>query len=404
MSLPTPDYINYNNARIYLCLKRLLDTWELQAVGQDDIGKPSSTVTPRDGDTPFTVRAFFETNPGVDVDNKYPTKTFIVDVYTGVGAKEDDCSTGTPLVNDGTFTITQSVKKSGNDIKFVNYNAYFPDIAGKYFPQFQGGQVGEAIVTFSDPTYKQIFTADASNIESQGTVEFCIRISLQAESNGRITSYVDAKKKITLGLHAVFAQDMGVGKSDTKSYEKTLLTEVDVVSFVCNKKNEKVKDGKSYRLGQNFRVCVTPTEAGITQGYLVDGYEELSCGGVQLITNNKPTDSFTTVKSSNVNNRLAVHSVLTPDLANGGSVNCEGKVSISILTSQRDRRYLAPSFDLATSGATGGEESYEGRFTMNIKMDLPPSIIESSASSPLPSFVTVIGLVSVFPFIVSFWM
>jgi len=408
VSLPTPDDINYNNARIYGCVKRVLNLWEVAAVGQDSIkGKPSSTVELSDGDEPFTVRSFFEYN----VDLIYtPDATSIVEVYTGVGAEQDDCSTGTLLVNDGTFIITQTISNKEWPNGFP-YDKEFKDIAGKNFPQYYGGRVGEAIVTLSDPLYKPIFTADIENDDIDGTVEFCIRIAIKSESSGRITSYIDSKKKIMVSLTAkiaTFAQAVGVEKIDTKEYEQTILKKMDVVSFVCNNKNEQVQDGRSYSLGQNFRVCVSPTEAGIKEGYLVDGYTELSCGGVSLIANNVATDLLTTIESSAANNRLAVQSVLTPDLALGDSVNCEGKVSLSFITPQQGgRRMLAPSIELATfSGAGGGEESFEGRFKMNVKMNNIPSIESSASSSPLPSssVAIIIGWGSVFSFIVSFLM
>jgi len=166
-SLPMPGKsASDNTARIYLCTT-IIDKWKLQAVGEDSIeGKPSSTVDLGDGVEPFTVRTFFETNENLfstaDFDN-----TYTVEVYTGVGAEQDDCSTGTQLVNEGAFIITKTV----SNVEFP-YNQEFKDTGGKLFPQFTEGKVGEAIVTLSDPLYVSIYTADDGNDDIDGTIEF----------------------------------------------------------------------------------------------------------------------------------------------------------------------------------------------------------------------------------------
>mmetsp|Transcript_29276 Transcript_29276/g.33244 ORF Transcript_29276/g.33244 Transcript_29276/m.33244 type:complete len:518 (+) Transcript_29276:149-1702(+) len=408
-SLPLPTK-NQNSARIYTCTTTI-DKWELQAVGEDSIkGKPSSTVDMGEGGEPFTVTTFFETNENLFSTAEFDN-TYTAEVYTGVDAEQDDCATGTLLVNEGAFIITKTV----SNVEFP-YNQEFKDTGGKLFPQFTEGKVGEAIVTLSDPLYMSIYTADDGNDDIDGTIEFCVQITITSDS-GRVTSQINSKKKIKIDLTANmadFVQDVDIKQSDTKVFEKTVSKEVDVVSFVCNNKNEQVQDGRSFSLGQNFRVCVGPTKGGIESGYEVDGFNELSCGGVPLVINKVATDVLTTIESSNKNDRRAVQSVLTPDFANGESVDCEGTVSLSynaLVISSADTvptRYLAPSIQSAAFSET--EEEALGLFNMNVKMNVPvkmniPSIeSSSSASSLMASSATIIGFGSVLSFVVSLLM
>mmetsp|Transcript_45951 Transcript_45951/g.51238 ORF Transcript_45951/g.51238 Transcript_45951/m.51238 type:complete len:747 (+) Transcript_45951:15-2255(+) len=401
--------LDSENAVCQSCI-RAIDKWELQAVGEDSIkGKPSGTVELGEGEESFTVTTFFETNENLFSTAEFDN-TYTVEVYTGVDAEQDDCATGKLLVNEGTFIITKTVSNEE-----FPYNQKFKDIGGKLFPQFTEGIVGQAIVTLSDPLYASIFTIDNDNDDIDGTIEFCVRITITA-ANDRITSQIDSKKKIKINLTANiadFVQDVDIKQSDTKLFEKTVSKEVDVVSFVCNNKNEQIQDGRSFSLGQNFRVCVGPTKGGIESGYEVDGFNELSCGGVPLVINKVATDVLTTIESSNKNDKRAVQSVLTPDFANGESVDCEGTVSLSFtpVTPSTDTvptpgvtRYLAPSIQLATFSGAEAEEESLGLFKMNVKMNVPVQMnspsIESSASLPLAPSVAIIGFGSVLSFVV----
>jgi len=384
-SLPTIFNIDYNNARIYKC-KTKLTKWEIEAVGQDSIGgKPSSIVELAeklaDGDKPFTVTTYFEAIADTEEIPK-------AEVFYDVPANEDDCSKGKLLLNvEGTFVRTIDVDPSTDE-----YTEKFKDIPGKVFPQFKNGVVRKVIVTLSDPLYESIFTADTVNSDIDGTVDFCVRISY-VTNNGRLASYFDSKKKITISLTANVANFNQVvdieKKGTTKVFETDVVKEVDVESFVCTNQNNEIKDSRVYSIGQDFRLCVGPTQAGIDAGYVVDGFNKLRCGDVELITKQDETDVLTDVDEESKNGSLGVTSVLTPDFASGYSVKCRGSVSLSYTAPGRNRRYLAPS-------SIEVEESLEGRFNMNVNMNSPS--IESSAP-PLTS-VAMIGFGSILSFVI----
>jgi len=377
--------ITSGNAVCQTCPK-LLSLWQLEAVGQDSSnGKPSSTVELSDGDKPFTVTTYFEATENIL--KNIPQ----AEVFYNVAANEDDCSKGERLVDEGTFVRTISVDTTADE-----YTEKFKDVPGKAFPQYDNGIVRKVIVTLSDPLYGPIFTADNVNNDIDGTVDFCVRISYVTPI-GRVASYFDSKKKITLSLTAnvaSFNEVVNIEKvGSTKLFEADVVKEVDVESFVCTNQNNKIKDGRLYRVGQDFRICVGPTQAGIDAGYVVDGFNKLVCGGIDLVTQKDETDVLTFIDEKTKNGSLGVRSVLTPDFASGDSVNCRGAVSLSYTTPGSNRRYLAPS-------SIEVEESLEGLFNMNVNMNSPS--IESSAS-PLTS-VAMIGFGSILSFVVSLLM
>mmetsp|Transcript_22937 Transcript_22937/g.23208 ORF Transcript_22937/g.23208 Transcript_22937/m.23208 type:complete len:88 (-) Transcript_22937:101-364(-) len=87
---------------------------------------------------------------------------------------------------------------------------------------------------------------------------------------------MDSKRIISIDLVGNIA-DQVVGTTESKATDSRsdAVLEIDDDTFVCNNKNEKLKDNRAYTIGQSFRVCVGPTTEGVTVGYKVDNY--ISC-------------------------------------------------------------------------------------------------------------------------------
>ena len=311
-------------------------------------GSADDTATDMIGGVdPFTVTSFFEvSNKYTDIDgaDNNIADAITVEVYTTViGDSEDDCSKGTLIETDqcGTgdcFTISAGAV---NRITGIVYPS----------PTKEDGIVGATTVELSNFMSNAIYVANEDPGETDGTVEFCVRTSTKL--GDETVSHIDSKKKILVNLAGNFASLQlvdNIVKADNKDFETTVVKEIDIDTFVCNIRNERVKSGRSYKIGEQFRICVGPQEAALAEGYTVDNFVEVTCGTNtaaprSLVTKSIPTDVLTSIESLPLkNNRRAIRSVITTGYAVDGitSLSCTGKVSLS---------YTAPTGTSACSAA-----------------------------------------------------
>jgi len=371
----------------------VVDPYVLRAVGEGgNTGRPYGT----DGITmdQLTIVTFFEAHQ-----SHFETginKALTIEVYANVPAGQD-CMTGTLLesVMGEEFTITTEATP------YDEYNTEFPGLTGSSveYPVTSEGKIGAATVTISDYQYtptddmnKKIWFPGRG--DKDGQIEVCIVVALKIEddnnNNGRddqeyynYVSHLDSKRTIKIDLMA--------------NMEAVEIQVVPVDTFLCNNKHEPVRHTKKYTSGQNFRICVGPTEEGVHHGYKVDNYLELICDGRPLILPDEvdvDADEDITIEDVYKNNKLAIRTALTAQDALDGKarITCTGKVSLSYTapstTAVPALRGLQPITGLvpSTGGAAEAEELLEGRFEVTIEMDTPSN--NESSSAPFPSSMT----------------
>jgi len=351
----------------------VVDPYVILAVGEGGKGRPHGTV---DSLVPLTIVTFFEAHQSQF--EKGINEAITIEVYANVPGNGNDCMTGTLLESVGDeFTITTE------STQYDEYNTDFQGITGSSdYPVTSEGKIGAATVTISDFQYtptevnKKIWFPGRG--DKDGEIELCIMTSLKIDHdniNGDqeyYVSHMDSKKTISIDLMAKM---------------EAVIQVVDVDTFLCNNKHEQVHQGKKYTSGQNFRICVGPTEEGVHNGYKVDNYIELICDGRPLIipevVDDEEIGPLRTIEDVYKNNKLAIRSVLTAkdDIDGKARITCTGKVSLS---------YTAPTTVRALRGLTpaGGAETdelLEGLFEVTIEMNTPSN---ESSSAPLPSSMT----------------
>merc|ERR1712194_970688 len=319
----------------------------------DDSGSEDDTATDMiAGVDPFNVTSFFE------VSNKYNdndgelneedqenniVNAITVEVYTTVigddEESEDDCSKGILIEDAGEFTISAGAV---NHITGIDYPS----------PRNDNTIVGATIVRLTNFMSNVIYVANVANdeedtAETGGTVEFCVRTSFKLGSE--TVSHIDSKKKIMVDLVGNFASLTvnNIVKADNKDFEVTVVKEITVETFVCNIRNEPVDAARTYKIGEQFRLCVGPQEAALEEGYEIDNFVEVTCGSRSLVESGT-TDGLTSIEALPLkNNRRAMKSVITTGYAVDGAttLSCTGKVSLS---------YTAPAVGGGGSGGGNG--------------------------------------------------
>jgi len=120
----------------------------------------------------------------------------------------------------------------------------------------------------------------------------------------------------TIGL--INATDPAVGneKRENKNFETSIVKNIGLETFVCNIRNERVSADRSYKIGEQFRICVGPQEAAIAEGYEIDNFIEVTCGtdtaGRSLVADSIESDILTLIDPLPLkNNQRAIRSVIT---------------------------------------------------------------------------------------------
>jgi len=341
--------------------------YEIEVVvnGGDTSGIEDDTATDLiAGVDPFTVTSFFEvsnkyTDTGViDGEENHIVNAITVEVYTTVigvnGDSEDDCSKGTLIESecesetDGCFTILAGAVNRITDIIYPS-------------PRNDDYIVGATTVRLSNFMSNVIYVAnvDEDLAETGGTVEFCVRTSIKL--GDETVSHIDSKKKIQVDLAGNFASLTvnNIVKAANKDFEATVVKEIDIETFVCNIRNEPVNSERSYKIGEQFRICVGPNETALVEGYKVDNFLEVICGTDtatprSLVNETGATDILTSIEELPLkNNRRAMKSVITTGYVVDGatSLSCTGKVSLS---------YTAPAAGGGGGGNGGGDSDGDG--------------------------------------------
>lgn len=321
-------------------------------------------------------------------------------MYTTVigenGDSEDDCSKGT-LIEDGVC------EDEDGDCFTISYAAV-DNIPGADFPlpRKTNGIVGATTVIFSNFMSNAIYVANEdTNDGIDGTVEFCVQTSIKetdSETGEFTASHIDSKKMILVNLagnFASFEQVVAIEDTVNNDFETTAVKIIDVETFLCNIRNERVRVGRSYMIGQQFRICVGPQSAALEEGYAIDTFVDVTCGrgtaARSLLVDSIPLSPITSIDPLPLLlDRRAFESVITTGYGVAGNtdVTCTGRVSLSYTAPGRALRDLQTSTEVAVpsgAGAGGGaEELLEGLFELNIEMDIP----SNESSAPLPSSMT----------------
>jgi len=356
----------------------IVDPYVLRAVGEGgNTGRPYGTVV---STTPLTLVTFFEAHQ-----SHFETginEALTIEVYANVPAGQD-CMTGTLLESVGEeFTLTMEATP------YNEYNTDFPGLTGSSeYPVTSEGQVGAATVTISDFQYTP--TDVNKNIwfpgrgDKDGDIELCVVTALKIDDDNNngddkeyYVSHMDSRKTISIDLMASM---------------EAMIQVVPVDTFLCNNKHEPVRQEKKYTSGQNFRICVGPTEEGVHNGYKVDNYLELICDGRPLILPEVVADEDIGYK----NNKLAIRRALTMNDGMDGKarITCTGIVSLSYTAPPTALRGLQPITGLVPSGGTAAaDELLEGLFEVTIEMDTP-SNNESSSAPLLSSMTTTVAVI-----------
>merc|ERR1712194_660717 len=278
----------------------------------DDSGSEDDTATDMiAGVDPFNVTSFFEvSNKYNDMDGELNEEdqennivnAITVEVYTTVigddGESEEDCSKGDLIEDAGEFTISAGAVNHITDITYPS-------------PRNDNTIVGATIVRLTNFMSNVIYVANVANegedTATGGTVEFCVRTSFKLEDE--TVSHIDSKKKIMVDLVGNFASLTvnNIVKADNKDFEVTVVKEITVETFFCNIRNEPVDAARTYKIGEQFRLCVGSLE----EGYKIDNFVEVECGTADaprpLVDEDGPTDGLTSIEGLPLkNNRRAM--------------------------------------------------------------------------------------------------
>jgi hypothetical protein len=397
---PTPSPIAFPTA------EGTLDRYEIRAVGEED-GKPYGQVISLD---PLVGYGYFEAHP-LQVAER---GSITLEIFANVPDDEEDCDNGVLVESVPADNFIIGVDST----PFPGYNEMYKDIEGKSYPATTNGKVGSSEFSISDFRYpkgdKQIYFPNRGGDGNQdGTVEFCLRLSIKKDytRDGQLeyVSYIDTRYKIDIDLTANFEsfsdQVVQIYANRPTDFDTEVVATIDVDTFVCDDDNSRVPDTKSYGIGQDFRICVGPSDDA-DENYEVEKFVEVKCGNAgekRTLVDNFQVDPLTSIDvNSDSNGVLGVNSVVTSGYISNGDeqFTCSGQVALKYNNGRRIlnvnnglRRTNAnddlfkPQTELASTGIT--ELQYKesslpaeslSPFKMTINIDIPND--ESSATAP----------------------
>eukprot|EP00536_Pseudo-nitzschia_multiseries_P017090 jgi/Psemu1/49266/gm1.49266_g len=241
-----------------------IDTYELLAAGQ-----PYGEVFTLE---PFSAKVYYEAKTGAKV---------LTDVYSNVTAGSP-CSSGTNITNINTTLIASGPA----------YNTTTSD-----------GNINSVQLTTADIKSTGAYMAVGAN---DGKVNLCVRSYLTADydsssSGDEVVSFVDTQIELNVDFTAKFAnftQDVNITSTASKDFTQNFTKNVEVESFLCASGSNAAT---SYKIGQDFSVCVRPTLEFSSKGYSIDGFVNVTCensaASRELVNNSNP-DALTAVKKA----------------------------------------------------------------------------------------------------------
>lgn len=248
-----------------------IDRYELLAAGQ-----PYGEVLTLE---PFDAKVYYESKTGANI---------LTDVYKNVTAGSP-CSSGTNITNIDTTLLASGPA---------------------YDTTTSDGKITSVQLTTADIKSTGAYMAVGAN---DGKVNLCVRSYLSADYNissagNEVVSFVDTHIMLNVDFEAKFqnfTQEINITATASKNFTQNITKDVDVETFLCAPGSNA---STSYKIGQDFSVCVRPTAKYVTEGYSVNGFANVTCentGASRALVKNSVPDVLTTVKSaSNVSTYL----------------------------------------------------------------------------------------------------
>jgi len=308
---------------------------------------------------PFTGEVYFEAHQErfENLDDEGRDKLVFVEMWARV-PEGNPCHEGGTLVTGlGSTTITTSIEP---------YDEYSTDYVQEQglasFPQASNGRVGKAKFTISPDPFnlaeeQRIFFEGDGDDSDQ--MRFCIRVATKMDiaGDGKLEDIGFSDTIISLEVYTIaeFAtfSDVRVDIEGLPgSNAKADVSEVvPIVSFLCDDNKEAIGNDTSYKIGQDFRLCVAPQDnfesaanrylqednifaARVGAKYNVTKFENIQCSNngesLDLVTDGSP-NSLTVVDSiPNSVGALSFLSVVTANYfeANENSFTCVGDVIV----------------------------------------------------------------------------
>lgn len=326
-----------------------IDTWELLAAGL-----PYGEVFTLE---PFDAKVYYESKAGATINT-----TVYKNVATG-----SPCSSGKEILEN----ITTKASVGGN----LNLTNSTTD--GK----FSSVQLTSADIK-STGAYKAIGGND-------GKVNLCVRSFLFVEMNSTpmVVSYVDTHLELFVDFTAKFqnfTQEVNITATSAKEFTQNITKNVEVQASVCVP-NNKTELPKTYKIGQDFSVCVSPTPKYQAESYSVSGFENVTCenaGSTRELVSNSKYDALTTNFSLSTNGTFGFTSVVTAGFFSKGNKNftCTGDVALKLSGGRRALSAFSASFSGDVSRNLQAEES--APFATQINLDTEdPALLASAAMS-----------------------
>lgn len=228
---------------------------------------------------PFNAKVYYEAKTGASIST---------DVYSGVTG-ESPCDAGSKISSFNTSAISSGPA---------------------YDTTTSDGTINSVEITIADVKTSGAYSTTGGN---NGKVNMCVRSYLSADYNissagNEVVSFVDTHIMLNVDFEAKFqnfTQEINITATASKNFTQNITKDVDVETFLCAPGSNA---STSYKIGQDFSVCVRPTAKYVTEGYSVNGFANVTCentGASRALVKNSVPDVLTTVKSaSNVSTYL----------------------------------------------------------------------------------------------------
>eukprot|EP00536_Pseudo-nitzschia_multiseries_P017782 jgi/Psemu1/52520/gm1.52520_g len=244
--------------------KAPIDPYELLSAGQ-----PYGEVFTLE---PFSAKVYYEAKTGAKI---------LTDVYSNVTAGSP-CSSGTNITNINTTLIASGPA----------YNTTTSD-----------GNINSVQLTTADIKSTGAYMAVGAN---DGKVNLCVRSYLTADydsssAGDEVVSFVDTQLELNVDFTAKFqnfTQEVNITATTSKNFTQNITKNVEVESFLCASGSNATT---SYKIGQDFSVCVRPTLEFSSKGYSIDGFVNVTCensAASRALVNNSNPDALTAVKKA----------------------------------------------------------------------------------------------------------
>lgn len=223
---------------------------------------------------PFNAKVYYEAKTGASIST---------DVYSGVTG-ESPCDAGSKISSFNTSAISSGPA---------------------YDTTTSDGTINSVEITIADVKTSGAYSTTGGN---NGKVNMCVRSYLSADydsssAGDEIVSFVDTHIDLNVDFTAKFqnfTQEVNITATASKTVEQNMTKNVEVESFLCASGSNA---STSYKIGQDFSVCVRPTEKYAKEGYAINGFKSVTCkntGTSRALIKNSLADPLTTVSNATV--------------------------------------------------------------------------------------------------------